>query len=121
EGVASEASSLAGHLGLDNLIVVYDDNRITIDGETDLAFSEDVGKRYEAMGWAVEPVDGHDGRAVRGALERAAALRGKPALIVARTHIGYGAPNKQDTSAAHGAPLGPDETRATKEAAGWPT
>jgi transketolase len=121
EGVAAESASLAGHLGLDNLVVVYDDNRITIDGTADLAFSEDVGRRFAAMGWGVQTVDGHDGAAVRAALEAAARPEGKPALVIARTHIGFGSPNKQDKSASHGSPLGPDEARATKVAAGWPT
>jgi transketolase len=120
EGVASEASSLAGHLGLDNLIVVYDDNRITIDGSTSLSFSEDVGKRYEAYGWHVQHVDGHEPSEVRGAVDRAVAERVRPSLIVARTHIAIGAPTKQDTAAAHGAPLGADEVAATKKNAGWP-
>jgi transketolase len=120
EGVASEASSMAGHIGLDNLIVVYDDNRITIDGSTSLSFSEDVGKRYEAYGWQVQHVDGHQPEQVRAALDRAVSERGRPSLIVARTHIAIGAPTKQDTSAAHGAPLGTVEVEATKQQAGWP-
>ncbi|HLV20652.1 MAG TPA: transketolase [Polyangiaceae bacterium] len=120
EGVANEAASFAGHLKLDNLILIYDDNRITIDGSTSLSFSEDVGLRFQALGWAVQHVDGHDAAAVRAALDRAKLERGRPSFIVARTHIGYGAPNKQDSSAAHGAPLGADEVRATKQAADWP-
>jgi transketolase len=120
EGVASEASSIAGHVGLDNLIVVYDDNRITIDGSTSLSFSEDVGKRHEAYGWHVQHVDGHQPTEVRAALERAIAESTRPSLIVARTHIAIGAPTKQDTSAAHGAPLGSAEVEATKKMADWP-
>jgi transketolase len=120
EGISGEASSLAGHLGLDNLIVVYDDNHITIDGKTELSFSEDVAKRYEAYGWASERVDGHDPAQVRAALDRATARRGQPSLIVARTHIGIGAPTKQDTSSAHGEPLGPAELEGAKKNAGWP-
>lgn len=120
EGVAMEAASIAGHLGLDNLILVYDDNRITIDGATSLAFSEDVAKRFEAAGWITDHVDGHDRSAVRAALDRAVAAAGKPKLIVARTQIAIGAPTKQGTSAAHGAPLGASEAEATKKAAGWP-
>ena len=120
EGVASEASSIAGHLGLDNLVVFYDDNRITIDGATDLTFSEDVGKRYEAYGWYVQSVDGHDPQAVRAALDAAVAEPDRPSLIIARTHIAIGAPNKQDTAGAHGAPLGADEVEATKRGANWP-
>ncbi len=120
EGVASEASSLAGHLGLDNLVAIYDDNKISIDGSTDIAFTEDRAKRYEAYGWFVQSVDGHDPERVRRALDAAIQEKGRPSLIVARTHIAIGAPTKQDTAAAHGAPLGKDEVAATKKAAGWP-
>jgi transketolase len=120
EGVASEAASLAGHLGLSNLTLIYDDNHITIEGETSLAFSEDVGRRFEAYGFAVERIDGHDHAAIGAALERAARETGKPRLIVARTHIANGSPGKHDTADAHGSPLGPEETRATKTALGWP-
>jgi transketolase len=120
EGVSAEASSIAGHLGLDNLIVVYDDNKITIDGSTELSFTEDVGKRYEAYGWFVQHIDGHNQEEVRKALDTAVAHRGQPSLIVARTHIGIGAPTKQDTSKAHGAPLGKAEVEGAKKAAGWP-
>ncbi len=119
EGISGEAGSLAGHLGLDNLIFFYDDNKITIDGKTDLAFSEDVGKRYEAYGWSVQHIDGHDHAQIRAALDRAVATTGKPSLIVARTHIGIGSP-KQDSSKAHGEPLGPDAIKATKQKLGWP-
>lgn len=119
EGVSGEASSLAGHLGLDNLVVVWDDNRITIEGETELAFSEDVGKRYEAYGFKVRHVDGHDHDAVRAALEACRAEQGAPHFIVARTHIAHGAPKAVDTSEAHGAPLGKDEIAATKKAMGF--
>ena len=121
EGVASEASSLAGHLGLGRLIVYYDDNEISIDGPTSLTFSEDVGRRYEAYGWHVERVeDGNDLEALSRATEAALAEAARPSLIAVRTHIGYGSPGKQDTSAAHGAPLGADEVKATKENLGWP-
>src|SRR5688572_5440543 len=106
EGVASEASSIAGHLGLDNLVLVYDDNKITIDGSTELSFSEDVGKRYEAYGFFVQKVDGHDPSQVRKALDAAIAHKGQPSLIVAKTIIGIGAPTKAGSSKAHGAPLG---------------
>jgi transketolase len=120
EGVQSEAASLAGQLGLGHLIVLYDANRITIDGPTDLAFDvETVGRRYEAYGWRVEPVDGHDRAALARAFENAWDDAAVPRLIVARTHIAYGAPTKQDTAAAHGAPLGADEVRQVKEAMGW--
>lgn len=120
EGVSAEASSIAGHLGIDNLVFFYDDNKITIDGETDLSFSEDVAKRYEAYGWAVWKIDGHDHAQIRTALDEALALTGKPKLIIAKTHIGIGAPTKQDTSKAHGEPLGAKEVKGTKEALGWP-
>ncbi|HEX7877938.1 MAG TPA: transketolase [Candidatus Eisenbacteria bacterium] len=120
EGVASEAASLAGHLQLGRLIVLYDDNHITIDGNTSLAFSEDVGARFEAYGWHVQHVNGHDRPAVDAALTAAKVEAGRPSLIVARTHIGFGAPHKQDSEEAHGAPLGPDEVKAAKKAYGWP-
>lgn len=119
EGVASEAASIAGHLALDNLIVLYDDNQITIDGRTELSFSEDVAARFEAYGWDTQRIDGHDRAQVRAAFEHAKSSA-KPSLIVAKTTIAIGAPNKQGTSEAHGAPLGKDEVRATKQAAGWP-
>jgi transketolase len=119
EGVSGEASSLAGHLGLGNLVVLYDDNRITIEGETSLAFSEDVCRRYEAYGWRADRVDGYDDDAVCAALDAALAAD-RPSLIACRTHIAHGSPNKQDTADAHGAPLGPDEVEATKRALGWP-
>lgn len=120
EGVASEAASLAGHLGLGKLAVLYDDNRVTIGGATGLAFSEDVAARFGAYGWHVVAVDGHDHEAIRWGLEKARSAGDQPTLIVARTHIGYGAPNLQDTSEAHGAPLGEEELRKTKAALGWP-
>jgi transketolase len=121
EGVASEASSLAGHLQLGHLIVAYDDNRISIDGPTSLTFSEDVPKRYEAYGWHVQRVDdGNDLEALDVAFTVAAEESRRPSLIAVRTHIGYGSPGKQDKAASHGAPLGPDEVKATKEALGWP-
>ena len=121
EGVASEASSLAGHLGLDNLIVVYDDNHISIDGDTDLAFTEDRAKRYEAYGWNVQVVggDGNDMAAFEKALENAKNEKGRPSIIKLRTHIAFGSPNKQDTAESHGAPLGDDEIRLIKERFGW--
>ena len=121
EGIASEASSLAGHLGLGKLIVAWDDNRISIDGATSLTFSEDVCQRYEAYGWHVQTVqDGNDLDALDAAYEAARSEPSKPSLIAIRTHIGFGSPNKQDTSASHGAPLGADEVAATKKALGWP-
>jgi transketolase len=121
EGVASEAASLAGHLGLGNLICIYDDNKISIEGTTDLAFTEDVAARFEAYRWHVLRVkDGNDLPAIQNALKEAQAETDKPSLIVMRTHIAYGSPNKQDTADAHGAPLGEDEVRLTKENLGWP-
>jgi transketolase len=120
EGVASEAASLAGHWRLENLVVVYDANNITIDGKTDVSFTEDVGKRFEAYGWSVKQADGHDPKSVRSALDAATQGPDRPTLIIAKTRIGIGAPTKEGTSSAHGAPLGAAEIRGAKEAAGWP-
>jgi transketolase len=121
EGVASEAASLAGHLGLDNLIYLYDDNHISIEGSTDLAFTEDVRRRFEAYGWFVQEVaDGNDLVAIEQALNAARAEKGRPALIKVRTHIAYGSPNKQDNAEAHGAPLGEEEVKLTKQNLAWP-
>jgi transketolase len=122
EGVSHEAASLAGHLGLGKLVYLYDDNRITIDGSTDLAFSEDVAGRFQAYGWDVQRVeDANDLEAIDTALTRAKTVTDRPSLIVVRSHIGYGSPNKQDTAAAHGAPLGEEEVRLAKENLGWPS
>ena len=119
EGVASEASSLAGHLKLGKLIALYDDNRIQLDGPTAWAFTEDVVARYAAYGWHVQQVeDGTDLAAIDAAISVAEA-DDRPSLIAVRTVIGYGSPNKAGTQKAHGAPLGPDEVRLTKEAYGW--
>lgn len=121
EGVCQEAASLAGHLGLSRLCVFYDDNRITIDGTTDVTFTEDVAARFEAYGWSVQHVgddEGVDGYVA--AAERARAETERPTLVLCRTHIGYGSPNKQDLPAAHGAPLGEEEVRLTKRNLGWP-
>ena len=121
EGVASEAASLAGHLKLGRLVVLYDDNHITIEGETCLAFSEDVGRRFEAYGWQVQHVeDGNDLDAIHGSIERALAETSRPSLVCVRTHIAYGSPHKQDSADAHGAPLGAEEIRLTKQRLGWP-
>ncbi len=117
EGLSAEAASLAGHLRLANLNYVYLDNKITIEGETKLAFSEDVGTRYLAYGWHVERVEGENLAEVDAALARAE-QEPRPSLIIARTHIGQGAPNKQDTAAAHGAPLGVEELALAKQAYG---
>ena len=107
EGVTSEAASIAGHLGLDNLIYIYDDNKITIDGSTDLTFSEDVEAKFTAIGWKVLNADGHDFDSIFAALDEAQTAD-RPVLIKASTHIAHGSPGKQDTSASHGAPLGAD-------------
>ncbi|HZI27998.1 MAG TPA: transketolase [Gemmatimonadaceae bacterium] len=120
EGVASEAASLAGSLHLGRLIVLYDANRISLSGTTNLTFSEDVGARFSAYGWQVQKVDGLDINAVDAALHAARADENRPSLIVAYTHIGYGSPHKQDTFQAHGEPLGADEARLTKRLYGWP-
>jgi transketolase len=121
EGVASEAASLAGHLGLGKLIYLYDDNHISIEGSTDLAFTEDVERRFEAYGWHVQRVDdGNDLAAIAAAIEAAQAATEQPSLIMVRTHIAYGSPGKQDTAEAHGAPLGEEEVRRTKENLAWP-
>ncbi len=120
EGVASEAASLAGHLRLGRLVYLYDDNRITIDGATDLAFSEDVLARFDAYGWHTQRVaDGNDLDALRAAID-AARADDRPSLVAVRTTIGYGSPAKAGTSASHGAPLGDEEVAATKTALGWP-
>ncbi len=120
EGVSHEAASLAGHLKLGKLVALYDDNRISIEGSTDLAFSEDRIKRFEAYGWHVQRVeDGNDIAAIDSAI-RAAREDERPSLISVRTQIGFGSPGKQGTAAAHGEPLGPDELRLTKERLGWP-
>jgi transketolase len=122
EGVASEAASLAGHLGLGKLIYLYDDNHISIEGSTDLAFTEDVKRRFEAYGWHVQRVDdGNDLTTIAAAIKAAQAAMEQPSLIMVRTHIAYGSPGKQDTAAAHGAPLGEEEVQRTKENLGWPT
>ncbi|MFZ0889305.1 MAG: transketolase [Candidatus Binataceae bacterium] len=121
EGVASEAASIAGHLGLANLIYLYDDNHITIDGSTALAFSEDVCARFASYGWHTQAVeDGNDLNAIADAIENACAERERPSIIRIRTHIGYGSPNRQDTAQAHGQALGAEEVKLTKKNYGWP-
>ena len=121
EGVASEAASLAGHLKLANLCWIYDSNRITIEGNTDLAFSEDVGERFAAYGWNVTRVaDINDLPALERAFKAFQAATDRPSLIIVDSHIGFGAPKKQDTREAHGEPLGEEEVRATKKNYGWP-
>ena len=118
EGISSEACSLAGHLGLGRLIAFYDDNDISIDGSTDITFTEDVGKRFEAYGWQVQRADGYDVPAIERAIAAAKAEGGRPSLIVLKTVIGKGSPNKAGTSKVHGAPLGADEVAATRKALG---
>ncbi|HEX9123722.1 MAG TPA: transketolase, partial [Actinomycetota bacterium] len=121
EGVASEAASLAGHLGLGKLICLYDDNDISIDGPTDLSFGENVGQRFEAYRWHVQHVeDGNDLEALELAIGAAREEPERPSMIVVATHIGFGAPTKQDTAAAHGAPLGADEVAGWRARHGWP-
>jgi transketolase len=120
EGIAAEAASLAGTLRLGRLIVLYDANLITLSATTDVTFTEDVGARFGAYGWHVQRIDGQDPTAVDAALTIARAVEDRPSLIVARTHIGYGSPHKQDTWHAHGEPLGIEEVRLTKLALGWP-
>ncbi|MCV2447789.1 transketolase [Paracoccus sp. DMF] len=119
EGIGQEAASLAGHLGLGKLVVLYDDNSITIDGPTSVSFSEDIPARFEAMGWHVQSCDGHDGRALDAAITAAKAETARPSLIAMKTVIGFGSPNKAGSYAVHGSPLGKDEAALTKEAIGW--
>ncbi|MEJ5357259.1 MAG: transketolase [Desulfobacterales bacterium] len=121
EGVAAEAASLAGHLGLGRLICLYDDNRVTIDGPTELAFTEDVARRFRAYGWQVLRVrDGNDPQAILAAFRAARADGERPSLIACRTRIAWGSPNKEGSSEAHGAPLGAEEVRLTKQRLGFP-
>jgi transketolase len=121
EGVASEAASLAGHLRLGKLICLYDDNRVTLSAGVDITFSEDRATRFQAYGWHTARVtDGNDVEAITAALLDARAQGSRPSLILVRTHLGYGAPNKQDSFEAHGSPLGVEEVRLTKEHLGWP-
>jgi transketolase len=118
EGVTAEAASLAGHLGLGKITYLYDDNHITIDGTTDLAFTEDVAARFDSYGWHTIAVDGHDREAIAAAISEANE-DARPSLVLCRTHIGFGSPNKQDTSASHGSPLGDDEIALVRAAFGW--
>ncbi|EFJ45315.1 hypothetical protein VOLCADRAFT_75893 [Volvox carteri f. nagariensis] len=121
EGISNEACSLAGHWGLGKLIALYDDNKISIDGHTDISFTEDVAKRYEALGWhVIHVINGNtDIDGLRAAITQAKAVKDKPTLIKVSTLIGYGSPNKADTHDVHGAPLGPEETAATRKNLGW--
>ncbi|MDG6025880.1 MAG: transketolase [Candidatus Brocadia sp.] len=120
EGITSEAASFAGHLGLSNLIYIYDSNQISIEGSTSITFTEDVGKRFEAYNWRVAKIDGHNHNEIVAAIEAARNEQERPSLIIARTHIGKGSPNKQDTASVHGEPLGAKELELTKENIGWP-
>jgi transketolase len=121
EGISSEAGSDAGHLHLGKLIVLYADNHITIEGSTELSFTEDRIARFAAFGWHVQRVEGsNDIEAVALALQNAREETGRPSLIAVRTHIGFGSPHRQDTAAAHGEPLGVEEVRLTKKGMGWP-
>ncbi|MBW2609881.1 MAG: transketolase [Deltaproteobacteria bacterium] len=121
EGIASEAASFAGHMGLSRLVCLYDDNGITIEGGTDITFTEDVALRFKSYNWHVLKVeDGNDLDAVLNAIREAKAEDERPSLIILRTHIAYGSPNKQDSADAHGAPLGEEEIRLTKKNLGWP-
>ncbi len=119
EGITSEAASLAGHLGLDNLIYLYDDNKISLAGKTDVSFTESVPKRFESYGWSVQSCDGHNPDEIRACLDRAVQEKGKPKIICCRTTIGKGSPNKEGDCEVHGAPLGKDELAATKKNLGW--
>src|SRR5690349_20299848 len=122
EGVQHESAALAGHLGLGRMTVFYDDNQISIEGDTSLAMSEDVGKRYEAYGWHVQNLhEDMSPERIEEALATARGVEDKPSLIIVRSHIAIGAPNKQDTAGAHGSPLGDEEIKLTKEAYGWPS
>ncbi len=119
EGISHEAASLAGHLKLGKLIYLYDANEISIDGSTDLAYTEDAEKRFDSYNWHVQKIDGHDRDAVEKAIIEAREVESKPSIIICRTHIGFGSPNKQDSADAHGAPLGEEEVAKTKENLGW--
>jgi transketolase len=120
EGVSAEAASLAGHLGLGKIVYLYSDNKITIEGPTDISFTEDVGKRFAAYGWQVLKADSCDLREIEKSIKEAKKETNKPSLIMVRTHIGFGSPNKQGTSDVHGSPLGEEELSKTKEKLGWP-
>ncbi|MDM8529956.1 transketolase [Anaerolineales bacterium HSG25] len=121
EGVSHEAASMAGHMKLGKLIYLYDDNYISIDGSTELAFTEDRMKRFESYNWHVQQVDGHDRSAIESAIKTAQTVTDQPSIIACRTTIGYGSPNKANTSGVHGSPLGADEIKLTKEALDWPS
>lgn len=119
EGISHEAASLAGHLQLGKMIYLYDANSISIDGSTDLSFTEDPVKRFEAYGWHVQEIDGHDHAQIEDAINKAQSEASKPSIVICRTHIGFGSPNKQDSASSHGSPLGEDEIVLTKKGYGW--
>lgn len=121
EGVSSESASLAGHFGLGRLIYLYDDNDISIDGSTDITFSEQVNTRFGAVGWHTLEIDGHDRDAIDEAIGESLSVEDRPSLVICHTHIAHGAPTAQDTAESHGSPLGEEEIRRTKEAMGYPT
>ncbi len=119
EGISHESASMAGHMGLGKLIYLYDSNKITIEGSTDLAFTEDATQRFESYNWHVVEIDGHNHDEISSAIEEAQSVTDKPSLIICKTHIGYGSPNKQGSETSHGSPLGEEEIKLTKEAYGW--
>ena len=119
EGISHESASMAGHMGLGKLIYLYDSNRISIEGSTDLAFTEDAVKRFESYNWHVVEIDGHDHDQINDAIKEAQSVTDKPSIIICKTHIGFGSPNKQDSESSHGSPLGESEIKLTKEAYGW--
>jgi transketolase len=119
EGISYEAAALAGHLKLGNLVYIYDSNSITIEGKTDLAWSENVAGRFTACGWQVQEIDGHNYEQIIAAIASARAEKERPSIIIAKTHIAFGSPNRQDSSGAHGSPLGKDEIAATRANLGW--
>lgn len=119
EGISHEAASLAGHLKLGKMVYLYDANSISIDGSTDLAFTEDPIKRFEAYGWHVQEIDGHNHSEIEKAIQQAKDETEKPSIVICRTHIGFGSPNKQDSASSHGSPLGEDEIKLTKKGYGW--
>lgn len=120
EGISSEAASLAGHLKLGKIVYLYSDNRISIEGSTDLAFTEDVAKKFAAFGWHVQKAPGDDLRKIGDAIAEAKKEKNRPSIIIVRTHIGFGSPHRQDTAEAHGSPLGEEELKLTKNNLGWP-
>lgn len=121
EGISHESASMAGHMGLGKLIYLYDSNNISIEGSTDLAFTEDAAKRFEAYNWHVVEIDGHDHDQIENAIKESQNETEKPSIIICKTHIGFGSPNKQDSESSHGAPLGEEEIKLTKEAYDWPS